>query len=386
MANLEAIIIAALFWCCAAELFYSYLLYLPLLKLAARWFGRPSASATGHEPSVAVVIPVYNEAGIIAEKICNVLAVDYPAEKLSIWVGSDCSTDRTEEAVRSVDDPRVHLWTAPSRSGKAGILNQLVPLVDAEIIVFTDADILFENDCIRQMVHHYADPEVGGVAGITVQRKKGEDINNEEARYRRFEAYQKTFEARLHSTIAAFGSFYSIRKRLFVPFHPNTYSNDDVMMPMNIIRQGYRMYFEPHSVSYEETVEQPDIEFGRRVRIGAGNFQAFFWLLDFLNPAKGWPWYCYVSHKVSRWLSPLFVLLGALCCTYLALAENIFLYQIFFAAGGAIVILSALHRIIPLPPLRPVFYFLLMNMAVIAGLFRFLGGIHTAVWDRTERS
>ena len=276
MNGIMGIIIIVVFWCCIAEVVYSYLLYPLILAVCARLFGNPVKSAPEHEPTVAVVIPVHNEAAVIADKIRNVLAVDYPTDKLSIWVGSDCSTDQTEETVRTINDPCVHLWTAPSRSGKAGVLNQLVPLVDAEIIVFTDADILFDQDCIRWLVCHYDDPKVGGVGGVTAQRKKGGEVDNEEARYRRFEAYQKTLEARLHSTISAFGSFYSIRKRLFVPFHPHTYSNDDVMMPMNIIRQGYRMYFEPQSVSYEETVEQPDIEFSRRVRIGAGNFQAFF--------------------------------------------------------------------------------------------------------------
>jgi len=379
----DAVLIVA-FWLCVLEIAYSYALYPLALRLLARLFGRPVKSSP-FEPSVAVVIPVYNEEKVIAAKIANIFASDYDPARLSVWVGSDCSTDRTEELIRNCGDPRVKLWRAPARCGKAGILNQLVPQVDAEVVVFTDADILFDRAGLRMLARNFADPEVGGVAGATVQRKAGADIANEETGYRNYETRLKTLEARLHSTISAFGSFFAVRKDLFVPFHPHTYSNDDVMLPMNVVRQGKRMYFENAALSFEDAQEELAVEFKRRIRICAGNFQAFFWLLDFLNPARGWPWFCYVSHKVTRWFSPLFLLLGALCCAVLAFVDPALVYKVFLLFGIIGVAASLFHKIVPLPLGRQAFYFLAINAAALLGFCRFLGGIRSAVWARTER-
>ncbi|MBN2189527.1 MAG: glycosyltransferase family 2 protein [Chitinispirillaceae bacterium] len=373
------------FWFFLSAVAYSYCLYPLLLKLLAGHFGLAPRSSPDHTPSVGVVIPVYNEEKIIAEKLVNLFSVDYPSDKLSAWIGSDCSTDRTDNIVGTWNDPRVHLWRAAVRNGKACVLNQLVPMVDAEIVLFTDADILLDCGSIRALVRNFVDPVVGGAGGITLQRRHGQEVTTEETVYRIYEAGMKALESSLHSTISAFGSFYAVRKKLFMPFHPYSYSNDDVMMPMNVIRQGYRMCFDREAISYEEAIMEMKIEFRRRIRIGAGNFQAFFWLLDFLNPKYGWPWFCYVSHKVSRWFSPLFICASAAACTLLALGTPGILYKIFFIAGVLFVITGLLHRFIPLKFPRGAFYFMVMNAALVIGLFRFLAGIRSAVWSRTER-
>jgi cellulose synthase/poly-beta-1,6-N-acetylglucosamine synthase-like glycosyltransferase len=385
MDSLLITLLIIVYWCCVLEIVYSYAVYPVLLRIAASWFAHPINKPLAYEPSVAVVIPVHNEETVIALKLANIFSSDYDPHKLSVWVGSDCSSDRTDEIVENYGDSRVHLFRAASRSGKAGILNRIVPLAQAEIILFTDADIMFDRSSIRLLVRNFADPHVGGVAGVTIQRKKGVAISNEETSYRHHEARQKAYEALLHSTISAFGSFYAVQKRLFVPFHPYTYSNDDVMLPMNVIRQGYRMYFEKEAISYEEAQEDIAVEFKRRVRICAGNFQALFWLLDFLNPLRGWPFFCFVSHKVSRWFSPVALAFGIVCCGILALATDLLLYKIFFSLGLIAIAAGLLHKIIPLRLCRAFFYFCAMNVAALMGLWRFLCGIRSAAWSRTER-
>jgi hypothetical protein len=145
------------------------------------------------------------------------------------------------------------------------------------------------------------------------------------------------------------------------------------------------MCFEPSAVSYEEVSQRVGLKFNRRIRIGAGNFQAFFWLLDFLNPARGWPWFCYVSHKVSRWFSPMFICLAAVCCGILSISGGRLVYELFFIPGVLFVTAGLLHKFIPLPLARKVYYFLAMNLALIFGFFRFLSGIRSAVWSHTER-
>jgi biofilm PGA synthesis N-glycosyltransferase PgaC len=374
-----------LLWFSFAIVLYSYTLYPLLLFLFVRLFGKPIRQGTADLPSIGFLIPAHNEEEVIQKKIQNILSLNYPPEKLSIWVGSDCSTDATEQIVAGYPDKRVHLWVAPNRGGKTGILNRLAPLIDAEIILFTDANTMHRPDCLSSLVRNFADPDVGGVAGHIEHTISGEDEMGE-GMYRSFESRQKYMEGMLHSTISAFGGFYAIRKTAFRPIPANAYSNDDVLIPMSVIRQGLRVIYEPNAVSEEENTGSVVNEFSRRVRIGAGNFQSFVWLLDFLNPARGWPAFCLISHKFTRWFSPFFLLLAFISSGVLFLKSDIELYRILFATGSIIMLAGILHKVIPLRITRHVFYFLVMNVALMMGFFRFVRGIKSAVWSRTERS
>ncbi len=373
-----------LLWFSFAEVLYSYTLYPLLLLLFVRFFGKPVRQESGYLPTVGVLVPAHNEEVIIRKKIENILSLRYPPEKLSVWVGSDCSTDATESIVATYPDKRVHLWVAPERGGKTEIVNRLAPQIDAEIILFTDANTMHRPDCLTAMVRNFADPAVGAVAGHIDHARATEDDSGEGI-YRSFESRQKYMEGRLHSTISAFGGFYAVRKKAFRTIPHNAYSNDDVLIPMNVIRQGLRVIYEPEAVSEEENTGNITSEYSRRVRIGAGNFQAFVWLLDFLNPARGWPAFCLISHKFSRWFSPFFLLAGFISSGVLFFRSGIDLYRILFATGSIIVLAGMLYKIIPVRITRHVFYFLVMNIALIAGFYRFLRGIKSAAWSRTER-
>ncbi len=372
-----------LFWISLFFIVYSYLFYPLILSLFARLFARPVAKDENFCPSVAVLVPVYNEESVIRAKINNILDIDYPPDRLSIWIGSDCSTDGTHDIVRGFSDSRIHLWIAPRRGGKTEVLNHLVPEVDADVLVFTDANTMHESGSLRKMVRSFADPEVGGVAGLIKHRSN--DPEPEEVLYRSFEARQKFFEARLHSSISAFGGFYSIRRSLFRPIRHNAYSNDDVLIPMNIIRQNYRIIFDPEAVSEEDMTGNVGHEFTRRIRIGAGNFQAFFWLIDFLSPMRGWPWFCYFSHKVTRWFSPFLLGTAFICSSILWSMGSPGVYALFSLIPMVIIVAGLSFLVVPLALTRPLFYFLSMNTALALGLFRYCAGIKSAVWSHTKR-
>lgn len=372
-----------LFWTALFFTVYSYLLYPIMLSLFARLFARPVAKDDTFRPSVAVLVPVYNEETVIRAKINNILALDYPSDRLSVWVGSDCSTDATHDIVRGFSDSRIHLWIAPQRGGKTEVINGLVPFVNADVVLFTDANTMHRADSLRKMVRSFADPVVGGVAGLIKHRSN--DPEPEELLYRSFESRQKFFEARLHSCISAFGGFYSIRKSLFRPIQRNAYSNDDVLIPMNIIRQNYRIIFDPEAVSEEDMTDSIGHEFTRRIRIGAGNFQAFFWLTDFLNPMRGWPWFCYFSHKVTRWFSPFLFGTVFVCGTILWLLGASAVYSLFSQIGMGIIAAGMSFLIFPFAITRPLFYFLSMNTALALGLLRYCAGIKSAAWSHTKR-
>jgi len=371
------------FWTSLLLVAYSYIGYPIVLALAARLFGRPVRRDAAYCPSIAVLVPVYNEERVIKAKLENILALDYPADRLEIWVGSDCSTDRTHEIVKKFPSQRVHVWIAQKRGGKTEVLNHMAPLVTADVLMFTDANTMHRRDSVKKMVRCFADPAVGGVAGLIRHQSKNREP--EEVLYRSFEYRQKYNESCLHSSISAFGGFYSIRRSLFKPLPFNAYSNDDVLIPMNIIRQKFRVVFETEAISWEDMTENISHEFWRRVRIGAGNFQAFFWLLDFLNPLRGWPWFCFLSHKANRWFSPFFMAAAIACSGALWFLHASILYGVFFAGCGALAIIGALYLVIPLRIVRPLFYFMSMNTALILGFFRYCSGIRSAAWTRTER-
>ena len=393
-------------------IFYSYFIYPFLLKICVVLFGKKPLFNKDYVPSVAVLVPVYNEEKVVEKKIRNILALDYPAHKLSVWIGSDQSTDQTNSIVSNYPDTRVHLWIAEKRGGKTEVLNHLTPQINSEIILFTDANTMHNPDCLKQMVGYFYDSTVGIVAGrvihivnnnvaedkplnirvnknvtedkpLNIRVQKGEAFAEE--MYRSFEVWQKKHESELHSSISAFGGFYSIRKNLFKPIPFNAYSNDDVLIPMNVIRQKKRVIFEEKAISKEDVSGNLKMEFSRRIRIGAGNFQAFFWLLDFLNPFRGWPAFCFLSHKVIRWFSPLF-LLGSclsLLALYILTLNSVYFYILFIAL--LFVLLSVMHLFIPIKLVRSLFYFFAMNVALLFGFFRYLGGIKSATWSRTER-
>lgn len=375
------------FWLSVCAIIYSYSLYPLFLIMFSRLFGRPVKKDSSFTPTVGVLIPVHNEEAVIRKKIDNILSLNYPEDKLSIWIGSDLSTDRTEEFVKEYNNPRIHLWRSSARAGKTGILNNLAPQIDAEIILFTDANTMHQKDCLGAIVSNFADPSVGGVAGHIEHILNSEhDDQFGESIYRKFESKQKYMEGMLHSTISAFGGFYAIRKSLFKPIPPNSYSNDDVLIPMSIIRQKFRVIYEPLAKSVEDNTGNITSEFHRRIRIGAGNFQAFSWLIDFLNPFRGWPFFCFLSHKVSRWFSPFFFVTAAVSCLMLSVSGQEAVYRMLFAAGSIFLITGLLYKVIALRITRHIYYFLLMNIALILGFFRFLCGIKSAAWSRTERT
>jgi cellulose synthase/poly-beta-1,6-N-acetylglucosamine synthase-like glycosyltransferase len=372
-----------MFWVAIAWVLYSYLAYPIILSVASRLFGRQVHAQEDYCPDLAVLVPVYNEEKVIQSKLDNIAALDYPADRIQIWIGSDCSTDATHDIVRKFPDKRVRLWIAPKRGGKTEVLNHMIPLVNADVLVFTDANTMHRPDSIRKLVRSFADPAIGGAAGLIKHQTKKKELA--EVLYRSFESNQKFHESRLHSSISAFGGFYSIRRKLFRPLPFNAYSNDDVLIPMNVIRQKYRIVFDPEAISQEDTTESIAHEFTRRIRIGAGNFQAFFWLLDFLNPLKGWPWFCFFSHKVTRWFSPFLLAIAFICAGLLGLGNAHSIYGVFFLGCIGLTALGLFYRMLPLGVLRPLYYFLTMNGALALGFFRFCGGIQSAAWSRTER-
>ena len=287
-----------LFGGCALAVLHSYIFY-PLVVgwLAAR---RPRPAPVMETwPTISILVSAYNEEAHIAGRLANLLAQDYPADRLEILVGSDASTDRTADLVRANPDPRISLRLAAQRAGKPAMLKQLAPQARGEILVFTDAATTFQPGALRNLIRHFADPRVGGVGGEIVFHH-GDGGATDEGVYWRLETFLRRRESLIDSCLGATGAIYAIRANRW-PDPPANTLVDDLVIPMRVREQGYRFIYEPAAVATQQLPPRVANEMTRRIRIGAGGFQAIGLCWRSLLPTQGFHAFAFWSHKVLRW-------------------------------------------------------------------------------------
>ena len=384
------------FWCAAVLLVHTYFFY-PLVLIAldgmAQAFNNLRANRTqrthreaktGLKPSVSLVVAAYNEASCIQQKLENSLALKYPSERFEVLIGSDGSTDGTNEIVQSCTDPRVRL-SAAARAGKTTVLNRCIPMAQGDIIILSDANTMIEPEAIEALVRHFEDPDVGAVCGkLRLYNPTKKDY--EESAYWNYESLIKFYEGKRGSVVGANGGLYAIRRRLFTKLPPTTIV-DDFVIPLRILEQGYKVVYEAAAVAHEETTEDYGKEFGRRARIAAGNFQSLKMVPGLLLPTAGFPAFAFWSHKLLRWCAP--ALMAAALVANLFLMDSVF-YRVtlfcqalFYALaylGKAGVLKGTGRRIASVA-----YYFVTMNLAIVVGFWRFLRNAQKAAWDRTAR-
>jgi cellulose synthase/poly-beta-1,6-N-acetylglucosamine synthase-like glycosyltransferase len=387
----------ALFWISVSLVFYTYFLYPALLLLVSGLkqlvsdrspLSHTERRSDGGEdlPDVSVVIAAYNEEDCIAERIQNLQELDYPAEKLSIWIGSDGSSDRTPEILSSYQLPNLNVRLFEQNRGKMCVLNDLVDEIVDDVLVMTDANTHFEADAIRCLVRHFEDKRIGAVCG-ELDLVQGNTKGNSDSIYWRYERLLKLHESKLGALLGANGAIYAIRKSLFQPLPADTIV-DDFQIVMNVAKAGFRIHYDPEARAVEEIAPDLIAERGRRVRIGAGNYQAFGRLLWALNPLLGWRFVAYISHKVCRWFVPHLLIIAL--ATNIALMGNqlylsLLLCQIVFyslAWRG----ISRLRNGKAVNSIESVFaFFVSMNMALLTGFIQFLSTESRGSWQRTAR-
>jgi glycosyltransferase involved in cell wall biosynthesis len=350
-------------WIAVSIPLYAFAGY-PLMLLSLGLLIRREVKKAPSWPVISLLIPAYNEARVIARKIENSLALEYPADRIEIVVVSDGSTDRTVEIAQSIGGVRV--LALEKNRGKVAALNAAVPRLRGEIIVFSDASALLAPDALRRLMENFADPQVGAVSGrYRVVKPNEVNIGVSEGLYWKYEAFVKVHESRLASTLGAHGHLHAIRNELY-PFPPTETINDDYVIPLSVLGRGFRAVYEPSAQVFEEAREMTG--FGRRVRIVAGNLQQLRHLGQFLHPCRPLPLLFFLSHKVIRLLVP-FAMLAAL-------AANLFLldsraYRMLFGAQLVFYALAAFGLTGRLRPraLRLPFYFCMVNSAAFFGLY-----------------
>jgi cellulose synthase/poly-beta-1,6-N-acetylglucosamine synthase-like glycosyltransferase len=400
------IITAFIFWASVFALFHSYLLYPILLRIAAgKKVHAPIYDFAENLPYVSVLISAYNEEKVIAEKLNSIIANHYPVDKLQIFIGSDCSNDRTNEIVGSFAEKnpgRIHFTAFTQRQGKPMVINQLSeqafaqqPKLDQHILIITDANVMLAANTIFQLCKHFKDAKIAVVDSniINPDGKEGNGIAKNEKGYISREVMMKHYEGKAWGAmIGPLGGCYAIRSTYFTEV-PKGFLVDDFYIAMKALEKGGKAINELEAICYEDVSSKISEEFRRKTRISSGNFAnlSVFWPM--LMPWKGALAFAFLSHKVLRWFGPFFIIAAFIANIFLAFASggNLF-YQILFFLQTfglfAVPLLDFLAGLLGLhlAPLRYISYFLAMNAALLKGFFNYLKGVRNNVWQPTQRN
>lgn len=374
---------------CIAVLFYHFIGYPLLLALLAKFGGHPVHQGTS-TPAVSLVIAAYNEAGVIRDKIENSLQLDYPADQLEILVVTDGSNDQTPAIVEQYRNQKVVLLHSPLRNGKSAAVNRGIAHAKGEIVVISDANAFYLPDAIQKLVRNFSDPSVGAVSGRKTIRKSGSPISDSEGTYWKYESFIKKQESKLHSTAGVVGEMLAVRRHLFHPI-PAGIVLDDAYIALNFMRRGYRVIYESAAVCWETSAASSRDEFIRRRRNNAGRYQFLF------QPAM-WPWnkpialFAYLSHKLLRLVLPIFMIL-AFGLNLLALflpgvswwMVVLFGLQVAFYSL-ALIGYGAEQLGLRLRPAAMAYYITSGTFSALPGLFHYLSGKQTPVWEKVQRS
>ncbi len=395
----EALLEAVVFGCIGAVV-YSYALYPFVLFVVAafaqagrdaafvfRKADRRQAEPEENWPRVGVVIAAYNEERHLAQRIDNLLALDYPADRLTAYIGSDGSRDGSADILaRYAGEPRIQGFAFSENRGKTNVLNDLVSRGSEPILVFSDANTFFRPDALKKLVAGFEDPDVGAVSGEL--RLLGSGGDNQDSLYWRIEQFLKFFEARLGALLGANGAIYAIRRSLWKPLASDTIC-DDFCVAMNVAAAPALLRYEPRAWAEEDTPERIDEEFKRRVRIGIGNFQALVRHPEYLLRTSWATRFAYLSHKVLRWVAPHLLIIALAASCLLAIGSAGWRWSALAQAVsylGAAALLGATNRGWRLPKLLKLVAFLFaLNWAFLVASWRYATGRYGGSWARTSR-
>ena len=329
-------------------------------------------------PTITVLLTVHNEETIIRRRIENLLQCDYPAGCLSVLIASDGSTDSTNEIVRSFYDRGVRLFESPGL-GKTGTQNAAIRSINSDLIAFTDADILFDTDWCKQIARRFQDPQVGAVDGRALYEAPTSDaLQASQGFYWTYELKLRLLESQLKILAVVAGACFAIRRNLFVTMDPAI--GEDCIVPLDIVTQGYQVVHEPLAISRFDSAEDSSITLRRRIRMTLRNWQGTWTRSHLLNPLRH-PGYAFAlwSHKLLRWLSPLF-LVTASCCSmaHLILTPSPVTALLFAPFGGLFALAGigwiSARRHLRIPGTGAAYSFLLANVAFLIGIWRAVTG------------
>jgi cellulose synthase/poly-beta-1,6-N-acetylglucosamine synthase-like glycosyltransferase len=361
---------------------YPYLLYPGLLAVLAAVKPAPVGNPEWTEPpSVTLIIAAYNEADVIGEKVENALELAYPDEQLEIIVFSDGSTDGTDDIVREYESERVTLIRVEGRVGKTACQNRVIKAASGDILVFSDADSMYNCDAIQALVRAF-DRETGCVVG----ELQYADTDGESA-YWRYERLIKRLESKTGSTVAGNGAIYAVRANAYEPLPPDAIS--DFEEGLALLEQGWRVTYQPDAVARERT-EDTSGEFDRRIRIVTRSLHGIGRFRTLLNPLRS-PEISFKlhSHKLLRWATPFWLVVILLVSVVLALAGSTFALAL-LGVQAICYVAAAIGFVLDRQGRQPrsvylPYYFLVANYGIAQGLLKYLTSENVVVWETSAR-
>jgi cellulose synthase/poly-beta-1,6-N-acetylglucosamine synthase-like glycosyltransferase len=384
------LLLEIVFWFFTLLFLANYFVY-PAIVIAVSKFLRPGPPRTDTNAAgprkVSLIIAAYNEEKVIEAKLRNSLELDYPRDRFEIIVVSDGSDDKTHEIAAGFHDRGVVALHDDKRNGKSAALNRGAAVSSGEILVFSDANNDFHRDAIHHLVKHFDDPQTGAVTGAKhVYARDDLQATQGDGLYWRYESGIKLAESDIGSITSGDGEIFAIRKRLFEPIEPHII-NDDAALTFSIVKQGYRVLYEPAAKSYENASKDLVDDFHVKVRMSAGGYQTIRENFAYLFPPGNLFAFQFILHKVLRWLCPVFLIFIFLSSALLAgqaFYRIVFLLQVVFYAVSIVGWLNRskpdLSSFLYIP-----MYFSVMNLALLFGLFRHLGGRQNVQWRKAAR-
>ncbi len=363
-------------------LVYPMVIYLAQSIRKTRKKNGAKVSASDETPEMDFLIAAYNEEEILEKKLRNTLELNYPREKLNIYVATDGSTDRTNQIVEGFF-PAVKLIKTDTHAGKIIARNESVKLSNSPILVFSDANSMYEKNALKELVKPFADPNVGAVCGELKLIPNDNDRYDDdiEAQYWSWERWLKKQESQFFSTIGANGSIYAVRRECY-EFLPD-FAMDDLMVPVFVVLKGYKSVYQPSAVCYEKSTGRIDVEYRRHRRILARSLTSIWAFRKEISTAPIQFKFIFISHKLLRWLIPLWYQL--LMLTTLAapgvLSKIAFFFMLSFELFGFFIVRrnDVYQRLTPGG--KRLSYAAGMLAAMIMGWVDFLKGKNYTVWQ-----
>ena len=388
-----------LFWACLLIVFYTYIgygiiLYI-IIRLKRLFRGKPQKTALPSDeelPTMTLMICAYNEEDVVAEKMENTLAIDYPKDKFRIMWVTDGSNDRTNELLKAY--PEVDIVFSPERRGKSAALKHGLRELQTRYVAFTDANTMVNTGALREMARLFMDPTVGCVSGEkrVAAKKEGEMAAEGEGLYWRYESTLKKWDSELYSAMGAAGELYAIDPTM-VREVPDEALLDDFMMSMYVVQDGKRIAYSPDAYAQEYGSANIHEESKRKRRIAAGGLQSIWWLRSMMNPfSQPLVTFQYISHRVLRWsLTPIamillliinitLVVLGSHPAYTVILCLQILFYLMAFAGW------LQNHYGHKNKLLYAIYYFVFMNLNVFRGMVYLKNHGKSGAWEKAKRS
>jgi glycosyltransferase involved in cell wall biosynthesis len=378
------LVLEGLFWFSILVIFYAYIGY-PLLLKAFSLFRSRSIIKKPISPNVSLIITAYNEEDRIHDKLENTLQLDYPSDKLEFIVASDCSSDRTDEIVRTYGSRGVKLVRAPQRMGKEHAQKLAFESARGEVLVFSDVGTILKPDALQKIVANFADPSVGCVSSVDKILTHIGEVSGENF-YVRYEMYLRRLESEVNSLVGLSGSFFAARREVCKDWKTDLQSDFNTLL--NSIRIGLRGVSDPDAVGYYRNVKSHKEEFERKVRTVVRGISVFMRAKTMIDPRKyGLFAFQLLSHKLCRWLVPFWLITALATSSVLTLFDRFYavvlLVQIYFymMAGLGMTfgrLSSSLFFKIPS-------FFVLVNLSVLLAWIHYWRGERLVSWEPSRR-